>query len=165
MEFERRLANVEKKLRDQATQNDACRDTMKAQDGRIEELGNKLRERYPSPLLQLPEDIALVEGIFSILAAPRKDHKTGDMRPIVSQFEIAQYIDKYRLFWTAVVHILVDKGITTAKELNCEMLAFHHFMRMEGLNTDKSKDELFTARRKYVEELMAMRDPLEMIGR
>jgi len=123
------------------------------------ELKQRLEARYAAPVLQCQEELGLYEAIFDILASPR-----ADGMPIVTQEEIQQYFDQYKQIWTVMVNILIDKGITTPKELNCSILAFHHFFRIYGFYNGKTQKDLFAARQAYMKELMALPDPTVMIG-
>jgi hypothetical protein len=125
----------------------------------VNDLKNRLEARYASPILQCQEELGLYEAIFDILSSPRADGK-----PIVTQEELQQYLDQYKQIWTVIVNILIDKGITTPKELNCSILAFHHFYRIHGFYSGKTQNELFAARQAYIRELMALPDPTLMIG-
>jgi tRNA nucleotidyltransferase/poly(A) polymerase len=125
----------------------------------VTDLKQRLEARYAAPVLQCQEELGLYEAIFDILASPRADGK-----PIVTQEEIRQYFDQYKQIWTVMVNILIDKGITTPKELNCSILAFHHFFRIYGFYNGKTPNELFAARQAYIKELMALPDPTMMIG-
>jgi hypothetical protein len=122
---------------------------------KIERLIQKYESMFPSPVLQVQYDIAFYEAIFDILV----------VKGITTQKEITHYLDMYKQIWTTLANLLIDKGVTTAKELNCSTLAYHHFVRIEGTNSNKTPEELFEARQKYTKELMNMKDPLEMIGK
>ncbi len=150
-QLRREIANLRKEFTSVREQAAKCGQL----ESKITELEQVLKARYPSPIVQAQEDVAFYEAIFDVLV----------LKKIVTQEEIAHYLDQYRQIWVAIANIMIDKGITTPKELNCEMLAFHHFLRMYGMATGKQRDELFKERRKYVDELMAMPDPLEMLGR
>jgi hypothetical protein len=132
---------------------------LKQTQERTIEIQQVLDVRFPSPVTQMQEDLALYEGIFDILTKPRPGG------PLVTLKEADAAMDLYKQIWPAIVSLLIDKGITTAKELHCEMQAFHHFLRIEGSRSGKSREQIFEERQKYVAELMAMPDPLVMIGR
>ncbi len=147
-QLKRDVANLRKELapmKDQAGQLES----------KVSELEQAHKARYPSPILQAQEDIAFYEALFDILVR----------KGVVTQEEIQHYLDQYRQIWSTIANILIDKGITSPKEINCEILAYHHFFRMLGISTGKSREELFAERQKYVDELMQMPDPLEMLGR
>lgn len=128
-------------------------------ENRLTQAEQILAVRFPSPVIQMAEDLALYEGIFDILT---KDRPEG---PLVTAQEVTAAMDLYKQIWPAVVSLLIDKGITTAKELHCEMMAYHHFLRIEGSRTDKPIEVIFAERQKYVAFLLTLPDPLEMIGR
>ncbi len=120
----------------------------------VEDLKQRLAARYVSPVVQCQEELGLYEALFDILVS----------KGIVTQEEIAAYLDQYKQIWATLINILVDKGITTPKEINCGILAFHHFFRMQGYYSGKSPEEIFEARQKYMKELMELPDPTVMIG-
>ena len=150
-QIKRDMVNLHRELastKEQAAKAEQLRD-------KVAELEQALKARYPAPIVQAQEDIAFYEALFDILVRKK----------VVTQEEIQHYLDQYRQIWTAIANIMIDKGITCPKEINCEMLAYHHFLRAEGMSTGKPKEELFADRQKYVDELMQMQDPLEMLGR
>lgn len=116
------------------------------------DLESRISQRYPSPVMHLAEDIAMVEGIIDMLVC----------RNIVTIAEVHSYIDTYKQSWTALVHLLIDKGVFTQRQMNISILAFHHMIRMKGTKPDATYEELQVERTKFAEDLEKLADPLNM---
>ena len=133
---------------------------------RVDDLEVAFRQKRPSPVLEAAVDMATIEAIYDILASPYTNSETGIVRPaIVSQDEIRKYIDQYGQHFSAILHILIDYGITTPKEYNCKILAYHHLIRLMGLQTGIGIEALAKERIEYEKYLMSLNDPLSVIGR
>jgi hypothetical protein len=122
---------------------------------KVDKLEEQLKGRFPSPIFQLTEDVALYEGMFDLLVI--KGQATQD--------EIIHYLDTYKQIWTAVAHLMIDKKVFTARELNCAMLAYHHILRSKGGNSGMSREDLFKERADYIKYLLSLPDPLEALGK
>ncbi|OPY54713.1 MAG: hypothetical protein A4E48_00292 [Methanosaeta sp. PtaU1.Bin060] len=120
---------------------------------KIEELEQRLSVRPASPLMDVAQDVATYEGILDLLVL--KGHATDG--------EIQHSLDTYKSFWSAIVHLLIDKGLLTEKELWCATIAYHHFLRLHGLNSGKSAQELMAERREFIKKISKLEDPFGVI--
>lgn len=154
MQKDRKVDSLLEKLQESNQKVDALAKQLQEKLDKVTELEQRYNARYPSPVLQVQEDVAFYEAIFDVLV----------LKKIVTLDEIQHYLDQYKQIWAVLIHILIDKKITTGKELNCATLAYHHFLRSDGINTGKSREQLFEERQKYIKLLMALPDPLSMIG-
>jgi len=120
---------------------------------KIEELEQRLNVRPASPLMDVAQDVATYEGILDLLV----------IKGYATDVEIQHYLDTYKNFWSAIVHLLIDKTLITEKELWCASIAYHHFLRLYGLNSGKSPQELMTERREFIKKILAMGDPFSVV--
>jgi hypothetical protein len=123
-------------------------------DKRITDAETWLRQSKPSPILEIADDIATLEAIYGVLLD----------KEIVTQPELGKYMDQYKQHVATILHILIDKGITTPKEYQCRILAFHHMYRLHGINAGIDQKTLDDERKAYEKMLMEKKDPLECIG-
>ncbi len=155
MQLDRKTNVLLERLEKSSQKADALAKQLQEKLEKVTELEQRYNARYPSPVVQVQEDIAFYEAIFDILV----------LKKIATLDELQHYLDQYKQIWAVLINILIDKEITTGKELNCAILAYHHFLRSEGINAGKSREQLFAERQKYIKMLMALPDPLSMIGR
>lgn len=120
---------------------------------KIEELEQRLNVRPASPLMDIAHDVATYEGILDLLAL--KGHATDA--------EIQHYLDTYKSFWSAIVHLLIDKKLITEKELWCAIVAYHHFLRLHGLQTGRSAQDLMAERREFIKKISKLDDPFSVV--
>ena len=123
-------------------------------DKRVTDAETFLRQSKPSPVLAVADDIATLEAIYDTLI----DKK------VITKEEVAKYIDQYKQHVAAILHILIDKGLTTPKEYQCRILAFHHMYRLHGINVGIDQATLNSERMAYEKMLMEQNDPLTMVG-
>lgn len=154
MQKDRNIDNLLAKLQESNKKVDALTKQLQEKLEKVTELEQRYNARYPSPVVQIQEDVAFYEAIFDILV----------LKKIVTLDELQHYLDQYKQIWGVLVNILIDKKITSGKELNCAILAYHHFLRSEGFNAGKPRELVFEERQKYIKMLMALPDPMSMIG-
>ena len=144
-ELRKSIGKLEKEL-------DELKGKLNSVEEKNRDLESTIAQRYPSPVMHLAEDIAMVEGIIDMLVCHR----------IVTVAEVHSYIDTYKQSWTALVHLMIDKKVITQKELNISILAFHHMIRVKGTKPDATYEELQRERIKFAEDLGKLSDPLNM---
>lgn len=120
---------------------------------KIEELEQRLSTRPASPLMDIAQDVASYEGILDLLV----------IKGYATDTEIQHYLDTYKNFWSAIVHLLIDKKMITEKDLWCATVAYHHFLRLYGLNSGKSSQELMAERREFIRRISKLDDPFSVI--
>ncbi len=166
---ERKAEKLLNRLEKSSGEVNALVEKLEESNKRVEELENQLKEQIAKvdemqkyhnarklfAVVDINSEFAFYEGIYDILVCKK----------IVTQAELQHYFDLYKQAWSVIVNILIDKGITNEREINCATLTYHHIILSQGANTGKSLQEIFEERQKYFKMLMAMPDPLSMIGR
>ena len=120
---------------------------------KIEELEQRLNIRSASPLMNIAQDVATYEGILDLIV----------IKGYATDTEIQHHLDTYKNFWSAIVQILIDKKMITEKDLWCATVAYHHFLRLYGLNSGKSSQDLMAERREFIKTISKLDDPFRVI--
>lgn len=121
---------------------------------KVRELEKRLEGRLALPLASIAEDAAFYEAVFDVLV----------INKICTREEIKKYMDSYRSAMSVILAILGDKGIATPRDVQIHMMAFHHMIRMHGLNPNMTYEEMAKERTEFAEMLKKLPDPLAVVG-
>lgn len=104
---------------------------------------NELKQKYENPLQWSAIDSATIEGIISILMKKCN----------ITEVEVGAAINKYGSVIQGILGIMYEKGIATPLDIQNEIIAFHHLVRIRGLNHALTMDQIIKERNEFVEEL------------
>lgn len=107
-----------------------------------EELLAELQKRPERPIPALCEDMATLEGLIDLLV----------IKGTINEVDLNIFIQRYQSVITALVMLLIERGIITENDMEKAISAFHYATR--HCRPNATMDEIFEARRKRITDLL-----------